>query len=380
MQNSLSRRQVEDENVVADYGLNFRYTPNGPGSSTSTPNIVARDHDDARHAACSDRTSADQEIDLTGNLPQVESAQAADPVGDLGGAQPDHAVADRLDNISPTASGPFWRAAMDHIAAQREAMKSPPSSTAPTISTDERLHSSGSSSALAMPIATRRSAHHLQLGRDLAKSGRAPRCSLDQAGADQHRVLRFRQLFPRRHAGPDRRLLLQPRPDRRLSRRRQFLQGPQRLPGARSTGAGATNRWSAAAPNALALSPGTDFLPSEIQEVSETTSRPTPCSASAARSPIFGDVRVVGQYRLALCQHGSWIPLGSVTVPSQTQLGIQDPFGVRCAPIPPPPPPAPQGPPTVPGGVCRLGAAGYARPADLGGRRLDRRRPRGKRL
>jgi TonB-dependent receptor len=68
--------------------------------------------------------------------------------------------------------------------------------------------------------------------------------------------------------------------------------------------------------------------------------------------PIFGNVRLDGNIgvRYVSTKVGSQ---GFIGVPSQSALGITDPFSVRCAV---PPPPAPQVPPT---GVCLLGQAGY---------------------
>ena len=99
-----------------------------------------------------------------------------------------------------------------------------------------------------------------------------------------------------------------------------------------------------------------DFLQSEIQEVSERNLAGYAQLSFGSDDPLFGNVRVEGNIGVRYV-NTRLESLGSISVPSATALGVQDPFAVRCAPTPPPPP-APQVP-GVPGGVCRLGEAGY---------------------
>jgi len=74
--------------------------------------------------------------------------------------------------------------------------------------------------------------------------------------------------------------------------------------------------------------------------------------------PLFGNVRVDGNVGVRFV-HDNLSSVGAIGVPSQANLGITQPFAVTCAPRTPPPG-APPGTPTTPGGVCTLGAAGYA--------------------
>ena len=78
MQHSLSTRQVEDTNVVADYGLNFRFTPDEHWQFNFDAQHVRAEHENLDISVFGSNF-ADQELDLTGSC-RHHSAQAADPV------------------------------------------------------------------------------------------------------------------------------------------------------------------------------------------------------------------------------------------------------------------------------------------------------------
>ena len=353
MQNSLSRRQVEDENVVADYGLNFRYTPNETWQFNFDAQYVSATHDTLDMSVFGSNFS-DQEIDLTGNLPQIESHKPLTLSATW--AAPNPTMRSQTDEQYFTdRQWTFWRAAMDHIE-----------------------HSEGDEIASQFDGAYNFNdeggfLQRIKFGARYADRDQTIRYTtynwgaisevwsgtavfMDQAGTDRTEFYDFNNYFRGDTQAPiggyyyNRDLL------------GGYVDAGNFFKGLNDywhqvNGAGATNRWVPLRERAGALTTGTDFLPSEIQEVSETNIAAYAMLSFGGEEPLFGDVRVSGNIGLRYVST-ALDSLGSVTVPSQTQLGIQDPFAVRCAPIPPPP--APQGPPTVPGGVCRLGAAGYA--------------------
>jgi TonB-dependent receptor len=115
--------------------------------------------------------------------------------------------------------------------------------------------------------------------------------------------------------------------------------------------------------------PGTPFLPSEVQPVGQKTDDAYAMLRFGGNEPIFGGIRLDGNIGVRYVRNDI-TSSGSIGAPTQLALGIQSPFnrtvdpvtGVvtlgRCDPQIPPPP-APQVP-TVPGGVCTIGAAAYA--------------------
>ncbi len=138
-----------------------------------------------------------------------------------------------------------------------------------------------------------------------------------------------------------------------------------------TNGATATNRWVP-----LSERPGTngsDFLPSEIQKVSERNAEGYLMASFGSDNPIFGGVRLDGNIGVRIANTHTTSG-GAFTIPTQLQLGIQDPFhrtvidpltglpvdNGRCDPRPPPAGSPPGTPPAVPTGVCLLGPAAYA--------------------
>ena len=102
MQQLLSRRQVDDENVVADYGLNFRYTPDDTWQFNSTPNTSAPSTTQLDMSVFGSNF-ADQELDITGNLPVVVSHKPLTLSATWAGSEPGHGGRRPTSNISATA-------------------------------------------------------------------------------------------------------------------------------------------------------------------------------------------------------------------------------------------------------------------------------------
>ena len=119
---------------------------------------------------------------------------------------------------------------------------------------------------------------------------------------------------------------------------------------------GASPSWlpAAARQNAIA---GTPYLPGEIQPIGQQDSAAY-VQLDFGSDDLLGNVRLSGNIGVRYVST-SIRSQGSIGVPSQQALNISDPFAVRCAAVVPPN--APPGTlPQTPGGVCNLGAAGYA--------------------
>lgn len=103
--------------------------------------------------------------------------------------------------------------------------------------------------------------------------------------------------------------------------------------------------------------PGTPYLPEDIQPISQQDSAAY-VQLEFGSDDLLGSVRMSGNIGLRYVDTRIRSE-GSIGVPSQQALNILDPFEVRCAfGVPDGAPPGT--PPTRPGGVCNLGEQGYA--------------------
>jgi len=353
MQHSLSRRQVEDENVVADYGLNFRYTPDDHWQFNFDAQHVRAQHDNL-DVSVFGSTFADQELDITGNLPVITphkpltlSATWAAPNPDMAAQNDEQYFTDRRWS--------FWRAAMDHIE-----------------------HSVGEEWAARADIAY-----------NFDDGGFLRRIKFGARYADRDQTIRFTTynwgaisevwsgtaVFMDQAGSPDRSSFFEydnffrgqtPGPVGGYYYNRDLIGGYNEA----STffkslndywhnvnNAGAANRWVPLAERAGVV-PGTDFLPSEIQGVSERNIAAYAMLSFGGDEPIFGDVRLSGNIGVRYV-NTRLESEGAFTIPSAVTLGVSQPFSVRCA-VQPPPPGAPPGtPPSMPGGICNQGEAAY---------------------
>ncbi|MGV3555631.1 MAG: TonB-dependent receptor [Croceibacterium sp.] len=119
---------------------------------------------------------------------------------------------------------------------------------------------------------------------------------------------------------------------------------------------GSNPSWNplAARPTAIAGSP---YIPADIQPVSQEDTA-LYIMASFGSDELFGGVRMSGNIGVRYVDTAIRSE-GSVGIPSQAQLNILDPYDIRC-PLTVPPGAPPGTPATRPGGVCQLGAQGYA--------------------
>jgi TonB-dependent receptor len=125
---------------------------------------------------------------------------------------------------------------------------------------------------------------------------------------------------------------------------------------ARAFGSNPTWNPLAGRPNAIA---GTPYIPSDIQPVTQKDGAAY-AMLSFGSDTMFGDsVRMSGNVGVRYVTTNVQSD-GQLNIPGQVALGIAQPFAVRCmATVPPNSPPGT--PPQVPGGLCTIGPAAYAR-------------------
>ena len=359
MQNSLATRQVEDENVVADYGLNFRYTPDDAWQFNFDAQYVSATHDNL-DVSVFGSNFGDQLLDITGDTPQLVVAKPLTLSATWAAPNPAMVAATDHDFFADR-QWTFWRAAMDHIEHSEGEEVASQFDVAYNFQDDGFLRRLKFGARYADRDQTIRYTTYNWGAISEVWSGTA--VFMDQAGSERTELYTFDNFF-RGDAlvgiGPDVETVQANYYSRDLIG--GYVDAGNFFKSLNDywhnvNGAGATNRWVPLRerPGVVA---GTDFLPSEIQEVSETNMAGYAMLSFGGEEPVFGNVRLSGNVGVRYV-NTRLDSLGAITVPSAQQLGIQDPFSVRCAAVPPPPGSPPGTPPSVPGGICRLGEAGY---------------------
>lgn len=367
LQQSLSRRQVLEKNTNNDFGVNFqtklgdRWDLNLDGDYTKSRHT---NHDVSVFGS----TFADEELDLTGNLPVVIphkpntlSATWAAPNSTIAAESDAEYFADQRVQ--------FWRAAMDHFEdsdGHEVAFKA-----------DLTYHFDDGSFLRDLKFGARY-ADRQQTVRyttynwgALSEVWSGTAVSLDHFGGDRTDFYTFPNFFRGKTPGPVGGYYYNGNLIRDYEDSSEFFKAINDVwhaPTAQGGGgAGAANRWLPAGERANAIA-GTPYLPSEIQKVGQTDYNFY--AMLSFQAPDNGGLRLSGNVgaRLVSTDVSSF---GTTTVPTQATLGITQPFETTTDPVtgvvtagrcdPSVPAGSPPGTPARrPGGVCALGAAGYA--------------------
>ncbi|HEY0412844.1 MAG TPA: TonB-dependent receptor, partial [Allosphingosinicella sp.] len=360
IQQSLSRREVDDRNIVSDYGLNFKFRP-GDRWAINLDGDYTKARHDTLDMSVFGSTFADQELDLTGNVPSLInhkpltlSASWATPNPRIAGENDQQYFAD--------ANVEFWRAAMDHVEHSEGAEWAFKGDVAYDFLDDVPfLRRVKFGARYADRDQTVRYTTYNWGAISEVWSGRvndtfsgAP-VSFAQAPANSS-LYAFDNFFRGQTGGPpaayyyDRSLI------QGYNFASQYFKSINDI-WRTTNGATAANRWVPVAERAGVV-PGTAFLPSEIQNVSETNKDAYLMLSFGQDDPIFGNVHLDGNIGVRYV-NTRVESVGAFTIPSRTTFGVSQDFSVRCA-VQPPPAGAPPGtPPATPGGICTIGAAAY---------------------
>jgi TonB-dependent receptor len=351
MQQSLSRRQVSEENIVDDYGLNFKFTPDDHWQINVDAQYVMAQHDNL-DVSVFGSTFADSEVDLTGSLPTVVDHKPLTLSATW--ASPNPAMAAASDSQYFTdKQWTFWRAAMDHIEHSTGKEVAFKGDVAYNFNDDSFFKHVKFGARYADRDQTVRFTTYNWGAISEVWSGRA--VFMDQAGGDKTSFYNFPDFFRGQTPGPIGGNYYNGDLIGDYAGSAAFFKSLNDI-WHTTNGATASNRWLPVSERAGVI-PGTDFLPSEIQTVSERNIEGY-AMLSFGRDDLFGGVDLTGNIgvRYANTEIQS---AGAFTIPDQTTLGVSQPYAVRCAPSVPVG--APAGTPAqVPGGICNLGAAGYA--------------------
>jgi TonB-dependent receptor len=352
IQQSLSRREVNDRNIVQDHGLNFKFNPTPHWAINLDADYTKAQHD-TLDVSVFGSTFADEELDLTGNLPVVIPHKPLNLSATWAAPNPELANASDQQYFHD-ANVQFWRAAMDHIE-----------------------HSKGHEWAFRGDVtynfldevpflkSLKFGARYADRKQDVRYTtynwgvlsevwaGAHP-ISVAQTGLQNVDFFKFNDFFRGQTPGPIGGYFYNGSLISDYTGSSNFFKSINQM----WQDVGGNPGWVPLAERAGAV-PGTDFLPSEIQPVDDKDKDAYAMLNFGNDDPIFGNIRLSGNVGLRYVnteiESG-----GSIGVPSQQALGVAVPFSERCAVIPPPPNAPPGTPPTVPGGICTVGPAGYA--------------------
>jgi TonB-dependent receptor len=373
-QQSLSRRQVLERNTNNDFGLNFQ-TKFGDHWDLNLDGDYTKSHHTNKDVSIFGSTFADEELDLTGNLPVVIphkpntlSATWAAPNPDLAADTDAQYFADQRVQ--------FWRAAMDHFedsTGHEYALKA-----------DLTYHFDDGSFLRDFKVGARY-ADRQQTVRyttynwgALSEVWSGAAVSLDQFGGDQTEFYAFPNFFRGKTPGPVGGYFYNGNVIKDYDQAATFFDEINDV-WHNQNGATATNRWLPAAQRADAVA-GTPYLPSEIQKVGQKDFNAY--AMLTFETPDTGGLRISGNIGARLVR-SDIDSFGTTTVPTQGTLGIAQPYADtpevdangnpvldvngdpvidagRCVEQPAPVNAPPGTPPSRPGGVCTLGPAAYA--------------------
>jgi TonB-dependent receptor len=358
MQNTITSRSVRDQNVVTDYGLNFRFDPSEHWSINVDGQHVRARHDTLDMSVMGSNFS-DQEVDISGSLPVVIPHKPLTLSATW--ASPNPTMASQTDaQYFSDRQWQFWRSAMDHIE-----------------------HSTGEEWAFQGDVAYNFDEgsflRRIKFGARYSDRDQTVRYTtynwgalsevwggssavyFDQAGQNASSFHTFNNFFRGQTPGPPGGYYYDSSLTRGYAQASTLFKSIGALWNA--NGANQPNTWRPLAERAGVV-PGTDFLPSEIQGVDERNYGAYLMLSFGNDEPIFGNVRLNGNIGVRYVDTRLESE-GAFTIPSATTLGVGTPYAVRCAAVIPPPP-APQVP-TVPGGICNIGPTAYAALATFGG-------------
>ncbi|MDP9421399.1 MAG: TonB-dependent receptor [Pseudomonadota bacterium] len=357
MQHTLNRRQVEDENIVNDIGLNAKFSPNDRWSFNVDVQHVRAKHNNLDFGVHGS-IFAEQELDLTGEYPMITPHKPLE-LGLWTGVSPTLAGASDEEYFS-NPRYTFWRSAMDHIEQS--------SGKEWAFRGDAQYNFQDDAGFLRRAKFGARYADRNQDFRyttynwgSLSEvwSGRA--IFMDEAGADNVELHDWGSFFRGdANAPPPANYYAGDLIDE-YEESWQYFENIQAL--ATAAGGGGATSW-----NPLHLRPGaiagTPFLPTDLQEVGEKNKAAYLMLSFGRDEPIFGNVTLEGNIGVRYV-NTRVRSKGAVGAPTQDALGVTQDFAVRCA-VRPPPAGAPVGtPPSSPGGLCLLGQTGYEQLQDF---------------
>ncbi len=349
LQQSLARRQVDDRIRNEDYSINLR--------TELTERLSLRL--DAQYATSRKRnldfsifgsSFADQELDISGNLPIIIPRKPqflgytwSEPGPELAGATESQYFTDPRFQ--------FWRAAMDHIEDSTGKQYAFQADMAYEFDDDAFIRKVKWGARYQDRDQTVRYTTYNWGMLSETWSGDRP-VNFADTPADASVRYDFPNFFRGRVPGPPGAFYYAGDLAGDYAGAVQFAQGVQD----RARDLGGSPTWVPLAGRDGAIA-GTPYLPEDIQPLAQRDTAAY-LQLDFGSDDLLGPVRFSGNIGLRYV-NSALRSEGLLAVPTQQALGILEPFAVRCeAVVPPGAPPGTQ--PQTPGGVCNLGAQGYA--------------------
>lgn len=362
LQQSLARRQSKEETLNQDWSLRLR-SELTDRLTVTLDGQVAKSHHQQLDFSVFGSSFADQELNISGNLPTVIAHKPQYLAYNWSGSPSAPLAAASESQYFTDPHFQFWRAAMDHLE----------DSTGTQYSFQGDLEYKFDDDAFVRKVkfgaryqdraqTVRYSTYNWGMLSE-TWSGDRPVNFADTPASQMVRY-DFPNFFRGQTSAPPGAYYYGGDLINDYAGSVKFFQSIQ----AKATALGASPSWVPLA-GRTGVVPGTSYLPSEIQPVSQLDSAAYGM-ASFGSDNFLGNIRFSGNIGLR------WVKTnlrseGSIGVPSQQALNILDPYSVRCAATVPAG--APAGTlPQVPGGVCTLGAAGYAQLQQFAGAGVTR--------
>ena len=351
IQQSLSRRGVHESNTVEDYGFNLKLNPTEKLSINLDADYTSAQRSQQDFSVFTS-TFADQELDISGKLPVVTPHRPLT----LAAAWAAPSIYTGQDDATyfkdPRAT--FYRAAMDHFEESNGSEYQLKADATYKFDDGSFLNRVKFGARYAERQQTVKYTAYNWGAISEVWSG-AP-VTIAQGGVSNAEFFQFPNFFRGATPGPIGGYYYGANPLDNYSKTVTDVQALNDL-WRTANGATASNRFVPAAGRDGTVD-GSYYLPGEIQTVNQQDVNAYAMLNFGAQDPLFGPVRVSGNVgvryvRTAISSSGAF------ALPTQAAFGVSDPYTTRCAPGVPAG--APAGTPIqTPGGICRLGAAGYA--------------------
>lgn len=353
MQQSLSRRQVYDENLVKDVGINLKINPDDHWSIGLDVDYTYAKHD-VTDLSVFGSTFADEELDLTGKIPVVIPHKPLTLAANWASPNPAMAAASDSEYFQ-SRDFQFWRAAMDHIEHSKGDEYQIKGDFAYKFDDGEFLQRIKFGARYAERSQDVRYSAYNWGAISEVWSG-AP-VTFNQGDTSRSSLYSFDNFFRGKTSAPPSAYYYNGDLIKGYSDAVSFFQAQNDI-WRETNGATASNRFLGAGQRAGAI-PGSDFLPSEVSNVRQEDSAAYAMVQFGNNDPIFGNVRMSGNVGVRYV-HTDVYSRTATAVPNRTELGVADPYSTRCvATIRTLPDGTTE---TVqPGGVCNLGAVEYER-------------------
>ena len=346
MQQSLSRGQIDEKNRVSDYGLNFQFAPNDRWLIN-----LDGDYTRAKHTNLDFRvfgsTFADEELDLSGSLPQIiphkplylsYSWVAPDP----------KLVAESDSQYFGDRNNEFWRAAMDHIENSTGHEWAGKADVVYNFGGDDPFFKRLKFGARYADREETVRYTTYNWGALSEVWGGAGPVSFQKSSANSG-LFTFKNFFRGDALAPPSAYYYSGDLIGGYNNASTYFKSIE----AQGIGSG----WVPLAERGNVVA-GTPYLPNEIQDVSQKNRDAYLMLSFGRDAPLFGDVKLSGNIGLRMV-NTRVRSTGSIFI-SQRDLGVDQTYAQRCAT--PTTPPAGLPPGVIlgqPGGICQIGQAAY---------------------